>query len=186
MLFCSIINGSSFSPPTHAHTASHGTGAAGELAAALFVQNAKCGHFYYQREKQWEIAHFWSAFSCREGCGSWEMASSKLWVTCSAGPGTCPNACCQLCCAWFRLLQRQPGFSPLLSFSPPSAPCVSCTLGAMLWANIFHLHREMDKHPKTSDCGVAAPDTSAEIWHGRFCPKINTSLLLHVEAKTRI
>lgn len=42
-------------PPTHAHTASLGTGAAGELAAALFVQNAKCRHFLYQREKRQEM-----------------------------------------------------------------------------------------------------------------------------------
>lgn len=52
VLFWSVINGSSFTPPTHTHAASHGTGAVGELAAALFVQNAKCQHFLYPREEQ--------------------------------------------------------------------------------------------------------------------------------------
>lgn len=37
------------------HTASHGTGAVGELPAALFAQNATCQHFLYQREKQREM-----------------------------------------------------------------------------------------------------------------------------------
>lgn len=31
-------------------------------------------------------------------------------------------------------------FFPLPSFSPPSAPCVSCTSGVMLWTNIFSCH----------------------------------------------
>lgn len=88
------------------------------------------------------------------------------------GPGTCPNACCQLCCAWYQLFQCQPGFPPLLSFSPPSAPCISCTLGVMLWKNMFVWHWDLNEHPKTSVCGVSAPLTSAEIWHGSFCPTL--------------
>lgn len=38
-------------PPTHARTVSLGAGAVGEPAAVHFVQNVKCRHFLYQREK---------------------------------------------------------------------------------------------------------------------------------------
>lgn len=161
--------------PRHARTVSLGTGAAGELAAVHFVQNVKCRHFLYQREKQWEMLISGQRFAPGRDMdtGKWHPVSCDWRVV--HGLGTCPNACCQVRYAWYRFFQCQDFFcffffSPP-SFSPPSAPCVSCTLGIMLQTNIFPCHRALNKHPKTFVCSVTALIASAEIWHGVvFCP----------------
>lgn len=119
-------------------------------------------------------AHFWSASCSREGHGSWEMASSKLWLTDAQSRG---RALVQMhvvnsAVPDISSFNASLAFPPLLSSSPPSAPCISCTLGVMLRKNMFAWHWELNKHPKTSVCGVSAPLTSAEIWHGSFCPTL--------------
>lgn len=136
-------------------------------------------------------AHFWSAFCSGEGHGSWEMASSKLWLTDvqSRGRALVQMHVVNSAAPDISSFNASLAFLPLLSFSPPSAPSVSCTLGVVLGTNMFAWHWELSKRPKTSVCGVSAPLTSAEIWHGisapLHCHKINTSTFLHVEAQMR-
>lgn len=137
------------------------------------VQNAECQHFPYQREKNSEKCSFLVSLLLRGGIwilgnGTQQAVSDarsgvralvQTHVVNSAMPDISP------CNASLALL-------PLLSLSPPSAPCVSCTLGVVLWTNMFPCHSGLNEHPKTFVCGVIAPVTSVEIWHGSFCPTL--------------
>lgn len=104
--------------------------------------------------------------------GKWHPAGCDWRAV--RGPGTCPNACCQLCYAWYRLLQCQPGFAPLpFLLSSISSLCFLHLRAFVLWTNVFPCHWEWIctlKNPFVR--GVTAPVTSAEIWHGSFCPTL--------------
>lgn len=101
--------------------------------------------------------------------GKWHPVSCDWRVV--HGLGTCPNACCQVRYAWYRLFQCQ---APPHYFLSSIISCVSCTLGIMLWTNICPCHHILNKHPKTFVRSVTALIKSAEIWHraASFCPSV--------------